>query len=205
MRQVNEFGWDGLPDEGYGYDGMIGSIGAMHVYVPDLGPVGSGSQGTYYPRNTEEDARALGYLGFFDAFIDHTGTLGSQQADMANDAGAWDPAFQEAVAMFQASVGLPADGWIGPNTRRALAAAVLKKNAEGPMPSPLPIPPPPPPPLPNILPVPPSPIPVPPSPGPLPGPVPQPVVTKENNTMKYLAIGGGGLLLVALGAYALAD
>src|SRR5688572_23587250 len=99
----------------------MGFLGGL-VYVPDLGAVGSGSQGTYYPRDTSQDARALAYLNFYPEpwASSHVGTLGSRAADSANEAGAWDPVFREALENFQKAAGLTADGWIGPATRRAL-------------------------------------------------------------------------------------
>jgi hypothetical protein len=111
---------------------VYGQIGSLS-YAPDLQPVGSGSAGTYYPRDTSADAAALNYLGFFpDPMLStHVGTKGTQAADMAAQAGAWDPEFRTAVTDFQQAYGLTADGWIGPGTRTKLAAEVAKKNANG--------------------------------------------------------------------------
>lgn len=103
-------------------------------YAPDLEAVGSGSAGTYYPRDTSADAAALNYLGFLsDAELgSHVGTNGSQAADVAAGAGAWSIPFQAALTKFQLAAKIGADGWIGPNTRRALAQAVAAKNAGAP-------------------------------------------------------------------------
>lgn len=110
----------------------MGALGGLS-YVPDLEPVGSGAAGTYYPRDTRTDADALVYLGFMGADIaaDHVGTYGSQKADMSASQGAWDPSFRAAVAAFQKVAGMTADGWIGPQTRKALSGAVAAKNAQG--------------------------------------------------------------------------
>lgn len=119
--------------------GGIGSLSTREVgiaglnYVPDLAPVGSGSAGSYYPRDTSGDAAALNYLGYFPEplYKSHKGTSGSQAADMAAKTGAWAPDFQQAVRYFQEANGLAADGWIGPATRTKLAALVTAKNASG--------------------------------------------------------------------------
>lgn len=105
---------------------------AVLMYVPDVAPVGSAAAGNYFPRSVTEDAKALRFLGL------NAGNPGggvSQQSDLQSKSGAWNPTFQAAVKAFQASPfgkskGLTADGWIGPNTRTALLAAVETKNAE---------------------------------------------------------------------------
>jgi hypothetical protein len=173
----------------------IGSLGAPAtlVYVPDLAPVGS--KATYFPRSVEQDAAALNFLGFLSDVADanRMSSTGSQSGDMSNEAGAWDPDFRSAVGRFQASAGITADTWIGPQTRTTIAAAVARKNASGVNP----VPPPPPG---KIIPVVPGEVPA--KPAALPGL--QPVAAKEgSDTTTYLAIGGGVLLLGGLAYYAL--
>ena len=202
-------GWGEYPDSrdeemrplpsGIGALVTIGALGAL-AYVPDLAAVGSGSAGTYYPRDTSADARALNYLGFFpDPFLaTHVGTTGSRQGDSAAAAGAWSPAFQQAVRDFQVVYNLVVDGWIGPATRKSIAVQVAAKNANElpdfpPHPNPLPIPVPP-----NPIPVPPNPIPVPPNPGPAPAPA-------KDNTIRNVAIGAGALGVLGLGYFLLKD
>jgi hypothetical protein len=139
----NDYGWGSYYDERDVMSGMGGTMAGLS-YAPDLGPVGSGADGSYYPRDTSADAAALNFLGFLpDPFLaKHIGTTGSQRGDMSSGAGAWDPAFQTAVRDFQGTAGLAADGWIGPKTRAGLAAAVGAKNArEAPNAPPQPIPP----------------------------------------------------------------
>lgn len=201
MNHDLDYGYAGFDDLDDGYVSGIGDMGVL-AYAPDLGPVGTGAAGDYYPRDTTQDANALQYLGFMPlaALDQHVGTLGSQAADMAASQGAWDPAFQAAVRAFQAVSGATQDGWIGPQTRTRIAAAVALKNAN-PAPNPNPLPPPPIPP--NILPVPPLPIPLPPGPTP---PNIQPVVNKTtDDTMMYVGIGLGALVLAGVGYWALSD
>jgi hypothetical protein len=208
--------WGGYPDERDAMSG-VGDYVAMAglMYVPDLAPVGSGAAGTYYPRDTTQDAQALNYLGFFPdpLLLEHVGTTGSQAGDMNEGAGAWSQPFQQAVRDFQLFMNLGADGWIGPNTRRVLGEQVAAKNLREPIPVPV-IPPAPIPVPPSPLPIPPAPIPVPPSPLPLPpGPLPVPPAPQpapaqaktDDKTMRYIGIGVGVLALLGLGAYALSD
>lgn len=174
----------------------FGAIGAPPLlYVPDLRPVGSGA--AYFPRDVEQDAAALVFLQFLSNVADanREQSTGSQGGDMANSAGAWDPAFRSAVTRFQVAKGLTADSWIGPQTRTALAAAVAFQNAN-----------------PGALPPPPSPGTVPPvlvNPGKVPAqPAVLPGVTPVNakttdDTMMYVGIGAGVLALGALAWYAL--
>lgn len=154
-RQDSEVGWSEYYDA-RDEMGDLGSMGAADFeYVPDLGPVGTGAAGNYYPRDTQADADALHFLGFMPdgAWSDHVGTTGSQAGDMAQAAGAWDPAFQAAVRAFQSTAGTTADGWIGPNTRQKLQAAVQAKNAgQSPIAPPFVIPPVSPPISPNVIP-----------------------------------------------------
>lgn len=162
--------------------GAIGQIPAPFIYVPDLAPVGSGA--SYFPRDTTEDAKALNFLGFMDdeSLRFHPGSMGSQQADMSNEVGAWDPAFRAAVTRYEAARGLKADSFIGPQVRGSLAKDVLAKNAAG-VPS-LPVPK-----LPDVI------IPV--DPGGIPGgskPVPG-VATKSDDTLMIVGIGAGVLAL----------
>lgn len=200
-------GWSEYPDSSIGSLGMLGYLGAIgamgsFAYAPNLGPVGSGA--SYYPGDTSADAAALNYLGFYPElyFKSHIGTEGSQKDDMADGAGAWDPTFQTAVKDFQASAsGLTVDGWIGPKTRTALAAAVAVKNASAqplippgpytPPASPLPTPPAVIPPFVPNVPVGPSPSPVSPS---------QPAAAKSDNTLLYAGAAVGAAVL-GLGAY----
>ncbi len=112
---------------------LIGSLVTMGAppggldYVPDLAPVGSKS--TYFPRSVNADALALTFLGF-DAGIPGGGV--SQQADMSSGTGAWDPSFRGALTAFQKSVGITADGWIGPQSRTKLKEKVDEKNRTAP-------------------------------------------------------------------------
>lgn len=190
-------GWGGYPET---IDG-IGEVGPI-VYDPDTGDVGSGSAGTYYPRDTADDARALNYLGFMsDAELAaHVGTYGSQAEDMNASQGGWDPVFREAVTAFQGtrpSLGTP-DGWIGPATRGALGEAVLEKNNGNypPPPNPNPAPPPPAPgPLPNPPPI-PNPNPPPPNPAPAPA---------ANNTVRNVLLGVAGLVVLGVVGYVALD
>lgn len=100
------------------------------AYIPDLAPVGSGA--SYFPRSVSEDAKALRFLGLAAG---NPGGGVSQAEDMRTKTGAWNVTFQQAVKAFQASPfgktqGLTVDGWVGPNTRKALGAAVASKNEE---------------------------------------------------------------------------
>jgi hypothetical protein len=169
----------------------MGTISAPFLYVPDLAPVGSKS--TYFPRSVDRDAMALNFLQFMSdsALDDLTSSMGSQSADMNNEAGAWDPAFRASVTRFQVAKGLTADSWIGPQTRTALAAAVAFKNANpGTLPSPLP----------QVVPVIPGQVPA--KPAVLPGVTPASAKT-EDDTLMYLGIGAGVLALGGLAWYAL--
>jgi len=175
----------------------FGSMGAPTtlLYVPDLAPVGS--KAAYFPRDVEQDAAALVFLGFLSDAADANRQVsdGSQGADMANEGGAWDPAFRSAVTRFQSSKGLTADSWIGPQTRGALATAVAFKNA-----NPGILPPPPPP---GVLPpVPVKPGAVPANPAVLPGVRPV-AAGEEDQTMLYVGLGVGALLLAGVAWYAL--
>ncbi len=193
---------DGYPVESMGSLSGFG-MGAL-AYLPDLGPVGSGSAGTYYPRDTSGDAAALNYLGFFPDFLlqAHVGTSGSQAADMAAFTGAWSEPFKTAVGDFQLASNLTADGWIGPGTRTELARQVALKNANEIIPpGPLPIPPGPLPFPPGPLPFPPGPLPFPPAPGPSPAPGPGPgPAPADDHTGRNVALVAGGLA-VAGGLY----
>lgn len=163
------------------------------LYIPDLAPTGSGAAGTYYPRDTREDAFALNFLGFFSdpLLAQHVGTRGTQAADQAAAVGAWSPVFRQAVGDFQLAFNLTPDGWIGPQTRTELAKQVAIKNArEVTPPSPIPIPP---------IPVPPTPIPVPPNPN------VNPVVTKESNTGLIIGLGVAAAAVLGIGYFALSD
>ncbi len=183
------------PNESQGES--MGGMGGL-AYLPDLGPVGSGSSGTYYPRDTTQDARALNYLGIFpDAMLAlHVGTSGSQAADMAAETGAWSPNFRIAVTDFQQMYSLSADGWIGPGTRTELAKQVALKNArEVSPPGPFPIPPGPLP-LPPIPPIPPLPFPPQPGPSPAPGPGPAP---EESHTVRNVGLAAAAVGLGYLG------
>lgn len=122
------FGWSGYDDADVGMGGLD--------YTPSTASVGSGA--AYYPGDTSEDAKALAYLFFLsdEALAQHVGTTGTQRGDMAQNVGAWSPPFRAAVRAFQEAAGITADSWIGPNTRRALADAVRRKNASAPVPVP---------------------------------------------------------------------
>jgi len=174
--------------------GFIGAMGAASqiAYVPDLAPVGSGA--SYFPRDVEQDAKALNFLGFLSDVDDANRftSNGNQSEDIQNQSGAWDPAFRAAVTRAQAALRLTVDSWIGPQTRTALAAAVATKNASGfnpPLPSPG-----------VIIPVAPGKVPVPPdSPAP-PGTV---VVAKKDDTLMWVGIGAGVLAVGGLAYYAI--
>jgi len=173
----------------------IGRVGTL-VYVPDLGPVGSKS--SYFPRDVEHDAEALSFLEFLSDVADanRRQSTGSKGGDQAQVAGAWDPSFRSAVTRFQASKGLTVDSWIGPQTRTALAAAVVFRNLN-----------------PGRLPAPPSPGTVPPvfvdpggvpaKPAVLPGVQPASAKTDDDQTMMYVGLAAGGLVLAGLTWYAL--
>ncbi len=200
------------PFQAYGYGestigalamaGMtLGLISAPLVYVPDLGAVGSEAAGTYYPRDVLADATALAFLGFMTeaALSTIKATLGSRPADLAAQNAGFSPIFKAAVGAFQASpfaqqAGAGAiDTRIGPNTRKALAAAVVAENARraaGGLPAPIqpPLPGPGPSPSPGVVP---------------PGVVPVNVKTEEDDTMLYVGLGVGGLALAGLAYYLL--
>lgn len=171
---------------------FLGSIGAPgpFIYIPDLGAVGSKS--SYFPRDVERDAAALVFLGFLSDVDDANRQVsdGSQAADIANEGGAWDPAFRSAVTRFQSSARITADSWIGPQTRTAIAAAVAAKNAGG---LALPVP---------SQPVPVSPGAVPAKPTVVPGVVPASSVTSDD-TLMYVGIGAAVLALGGVAWWAL--
>jgi hypothetical protein len=169
----------------------LGSPAAPFLYVPDLAPVGSKS--SYFPRSVSNDAAALNFLGFLSDFDvgDLVPSMGSQSADMANEAGAWDPLFRGAVGRFQVFAGITNDTWIGPMTRSNIAAKVLQKNANPGIPTPS---------LPPTVPVAPGAVPA--LPTPIPGVHPASTTT-DDNTTTYVAAGVAGLALLALGWYAL--
>jgi len=105
---------------------IVQSMGALD-YTPDLSD--PHVNGEYYPGETGQDAGALFYLGHMNEGDITQETTGSRAGDIASGAGAWDPTFQNAVRSFQGANGVvPVDGWIGPITRTALAAAVQAKN-----------------------------------------------------------------------------
>ena len=179
MYDASDQGWGSYYDSGE--ETGIGDLGGLD-YSPDLEPVGAGA--SYYPRDTADDAAALAFLGFLSqaALAAHVGTTGTQAGDMKSNAGAWSPPFRAAVLAFQKSAALGADSWIGPNTRRALAAAVAKNNAIEPPFPPNPGPIVPPGPRPNLDPAPPKPSPKP--------------AAKTDNTLLYAggAVVGVGVL-----------
>lgn len=105
---------------------IVQSMGALD-YTPDLSD--PHVNGEYYPGATGQDAGALFYLGYMTEDDITRETTGSRAGDLAVSGGAWDPKFQDAVRNFQGANGVtPVDGWIGPVTRAALAAAVQAKN-----------------------------------------------------------------------------
>lgn len=169
----------------------MGAIGAFS-YNPDLRDVGHGAD--YYPGSVQADAAALNYLGYFPDFDTFVDTTGSASGDQAASVGAWDPTFGSAVGDFQRTHGLTQDYWIGPETRRAIKAAI--DAAE----------PPPPPDYyngqlpsdqhePNYngdMPIPPN-----------RGGAATPVAAGGMSTGKMVAIGGGAVALLALGYWLL--
>lgn len=165
----------------------MGQIAAPFVYVPDLAPVGS--KATYFPRDVSQDARALNFLGFLtDAELSTLRpSTGTQSGDMNGLAGAWAPAFRGAMGRFQASRGITADTWVGPQSRTELGRAVLAKNAN---PGALP----PPPPNPD-RPVPVAPGGVPAAPTPLPGVKPASSTDEPMSLGTKVAIGAGVVAL----------
>ena len=180
-------GLGGIGDSGIGAP-------APFVYLPNLGPVGSGS--AYFPGDVENDAAALVFLHFMSDLDDANRNIsrGSQGADMrsGDEAGGFDPLFRAAVARFQAARGLKVDSFIGPQTRGGIAAAVAEANAKGlgggfvpPLP-------------PAILPVDPGRVPV--APGGLPGITPAKTgpakAEEDDNTMLYV---GGAVAVAAVG------
>jgi hypothetical protein len=199
-------GWGGYYDERVSLEGLgaprgrsrarlrgmgVTAADAFYAYTPDLSDVGHGP--SYYPGDTTRDLEALIYVGYGDEaqLATHVGTTGTQQGDMDQAQGAWDPDFQLLVETYQRDQGLAPDGWIGPDTRRALLATVNLKNGAPPGPappgpSPLPVPPAPPP---DIMPW------IPPTPDlPQRGGI-QPVSVKGTPTSTYVAIGVGALVL----------
>lgn len=139
MHGINFSGSDGYAgyyDSGRALGAIAGAMSGLD-YNPSLADVGHGS--AYWPGDTTADAAALNYLGFLpDPYLRaHVGTTGNQAGDMRSNVGAWDPAFKTAVQDFQETASLAADGWIGPATRKALAAAVAAKNANGGLPAPI--------------------------------------------------------------------
>ena len=205
-----EDGWSGYPDERMGGLGDMAMAGLN--YSPSFSDVGHGS--AYWPGDVSADAAALNYIGFLpDVYAAQLNpSTGSQQGDMNGAAGAWDPNFRQAVTDFQDSAGLTADGWIGPNTRRALAVAVQAKNASDSPIAPPYIPPPvaPAPGIPNVIPniTPPQPagppvLPLPAVPGASPA---QPASAHgETDWALYGGIAAGGAVLLGLAWWALKD
>lgn len=159
-----------------------GTTSATCPYVPDLGPVGTGSN--YFPRSVDNDAAALNFLGYGAGF---PGGGVSQAHDMANAEGAWDDTFQEAVKHFQGiNGGLTVDGWIGPATRAALGKAVALANSLPRSPNALPTPKPPP--APGLAP-------------PVPSPPSAPGVASADHTKRNLIIGGGVVAALVAGYF----
>jgi peptidoglycan hydrolase-like protein with peptidoglycan-binding domain len=125
-------GWADYPDQGVAMGALIGQLAGLN-YNPNLADVGHGA--AYNPGSIADDAAALNFLGFLPDVLlaqipDSFGQGG--QKDLAAGVGAFDLRFRVAVTDFQDSAGLVADGFIGPNTRRALKAAVDAKNAREP-------------------------------------------------------------------------
>lgn len=201
-------GWGEYYDE-RGMGGFVqqsmGSVSSPPlIYVPNLQSVGSGS--AYWPGSVSNDAVALNYLGFIpDAILPTLSpSTGSQAGDMGQSAGAWDQDFITAVKDFQGLAGVTQDGWIGPQTRTALAAAVTAKNlSASPVAPPMPLPAIP------ILPNGPPPIaPVPGGGGTLPGILVQPAsqqTTEGLSTNAKIGIGVGIAALLGVGYWALSD
>jgi peptidoglycan hydrolase-like protein with peptidoglycan-binding domain len=174
----------------------MGVINAPLIYVPDLFPVGSKS--AYFPRDVSQDARALNFLGFLsdNDLNDLTPSMGSQSADMNNEAGAWDPLFRGGITRFQAAMGLTVDSWVGPQTRTALAANVARKNAN---PGALP-----PPPVNPSQPIPVTPGGVPAQPAAIPGVTPASTGGAAGlSTVEMVGIGAAALALGGLAYYAM--
>lgn len=125
--QQNDYGdqgWGGYPDAQM--SGLGSLTAAPMTYTPNLGPVGSGS--SYWPGDVSMDAAALNYIGVTPDSLLLRPSTGTQAGDMAASAGAWDPNFQAGVKAFQGANGDTVDGWIGPQTRTSLAAAVTAAN-----------------------------------------------------------------------------
>ena len=199
-------GWAELYDErgaaGMSGLGMIGAVDpAPLLYVPNLADVGHGA--SYNPGSILADAHALNFLGFIpdvmmSQIVDTTGQGG--QADLAAGVGAFNPIFKTAVTDFQSSQGgLTVDGFIGPNTRRALGLAVAAKNASTPVAPPF---------VPPIVPPAPGVPPVLPTPGnlpPVPNPQVQPAGQQTSEGLPMVPIIIGGVVLLGLAAYLLMD
>jgi hypothetical protein len=168
-----------------GFGSLMAGVALPFDYAPNLAPVGSGA--AYWPGDVEEDVFALSAIGFFPDDVDLRPSQGSQAADMASESGAWATEFRAAVSKFQASAGLIVDSWIGPQTRRALAAAVAAANAGAPLPN---VPP-------NVTPVDPGRVPA--RRAVLPGVAP----TEGMSTGAKVAIGAGVLVTLAGGYYLL--
>lgn len=175
----------------------MGVINAPLIYVPDLAPVGSKS--AYFPRDVSQDARALNFLGFLsdNDLNDLTPSMGSQSADMNNEAGGWDPLFRGGITRAQSAMGVTVDSWVGPQTRGGLASLVARKNAN---PGALP----PPPPVNPSFPIPVTPGGVPAKPAAIPGVTPASSGGAGGlSTVEMVGIGAGVLALGGLAYYAL--
>lgn len=126
-------GWADYPDSGIAMGALIGQLAGLS-YSPNLNDVGHGS--AYSPGSIADDARALNFLGFLpDALLseipDSFGQGGLR--DQAAGVGAFHPIFRQSVTDFQQiHGGLTVDGFIGPNTRRAIKQDVDAKNQREP-------------------------------------------------------------------------
>ena len=198
---------DGQGDQGWGdypdARGMGSLTAAPMTYAPSLASVGSGS--SYWPGDVSHDALALNFLGFIPDQIMSSvkPSTGSEAGDMAANAGAWDPTFQQGVKDFQDVNNDTVDGWIGPPTRTSLAAAVIARNLQSsPLVPPQPVTPTPPAPgvpPPGVLPSPFNPQPYTP---PAPAPGAQAAATPW---LMYGGIAAAALAVVGVGWWALSD
>lgn len=200
-------GWSGYPDERGGtYMFGMGAVDAAPLSYP-LNTTPVGSQASYWPGDVTADAHALNFLGFIpDTYFSQLKpSTGSQQGDMSASAGAWDPVFRQGVTDFQDSVSITTDGWIGPQTRTALAAAVAVHNAQATPNQPPFVPP-------AVIPVPGVPPAVPPAvqPGggllpPVPNPMVQPASAQSSTPWTTYALIAGGVVALGAAAYLLID
>lgn len=109
---------------------------ALCDYKPDLRPMSDAgayyydpSNGKHAAINVREDAKALRFLGLYLAKSGDPGGGNGLSADRNSATGSWYPPLQLSVKQFQTDMGLTADGWLGPQTRKRLGEEVAQINA----------------------------------------------------------------------------